>query len=74
MQLVLVLLLLKVTFIAEALLSLNIIVETLEAATQQVRSFYLATLGEARRLTLLRTVPRLIYSRFESYRRSSCLQ
>ena len=35
-QLVLVVLLLKVTFIAEALLSLNIIVETLEAATQQL--------------------------------------
>ena len=46
-QLVLVLLLLKVTFIAEALLSLNIIVETLEAATQQGVVFLFGYLGGA---------------------------
>ena len=44
-QLVLVVLLLKVTFIAEALLSLNIIVETLEAATQQGAVFLFGYLG-----------------------------
>ena len=47
MQLVLVVLLLKVTFIAEALLSLNIIVETLEAATQQGAVFLFGYLGGA---------------------------
>ena len=46
-QLVLVVLLLKVTFIAEALLSLNIIVETLEAATQQGAVFLFGYLGGA---------------------------
>lgn len=46
-QLLLVLLLLKVTFIAEALLSLNIIVETLEAATQQGAVFLFGYLGGA---------------------------
>ena len=69
----LVVLLLKVTFIAEALLSLNIIVETLEAATQQGAVFLFGYLGGAEApYMLLRTVPRLIYSHFESYRRSSC--
>ena len=46
-QVVLVVLLLKVTFIAEALLSLNIIVETLEAATQQGAVFLFGYLGGA---------------------------
>ena len=44
-QVVLVVLLLKVTFIADALLSLNIIVETLEAATQQGAVFLFGYLG-----------------------------
>ena len=44
-QAVLVVLLLKVTFIADALLSLNIIVETLEAATQQGAVFLFGYLG-----------------------------
>ncbi len=44
-QVVLVVLLLKVTFIADALLSLNIIVETLEAATQQGAIFLFGYLG-----------------------------
>ena len=46
-QVVLVVLLLKVTFIADALLSLNIIVETLEAATQQGAVFLFGYLGGA---------------------------
>ena len=46
-QIALVVLLLKVTFIAEALLSLNIIVETLEAATQQGAVFLFGYLGGA---------------------------
>ena len=70
-QLVLVLLLLKVTFIAEALLSLNIIVETLEAATQQGAVFlfgypggaeapYIAKDGAEAYLLAFRVLPQIL--------------